>query len=167
MLPPLRLVSAPESKPSTTHSGPIRIVLADDHPAMRRSLRVVLDGETDIDVVAETDSLQSMMRHMRASHPDVLVLDLDMSGRGSGIETLSRLTRYAHDTGIVVLTMNDEPAFARRALQNGALGLVLKELSDSDLPSAVREASHGRRYVSPRLADKLGHTSETHAQPTS
>lgn len=151
-----RLASVPEPKSQATSDGPIRIILADDHAAMRKSLRVLLDGESDIDVIAETDSLQSVMRHMRAHRPDVLVLDLGMSSSGSGIETLSRLNRYAPDTDIVVLTMNDDPAFARRALQNGALGLVLKELSDSDLPSAVREASRGRRYVSPPLARKLG-----------
>lgn len=156
MVPLLRLVPVPESRSRPGVEGPIRIVLADDHAAMRKSLRVLLDGEADIDVIAETDSVQSMMRHLRVSRPDVLVLDLGMSSSGSGIETLSRLRRHARDIAIVVLTVNDEPAFAVRALQNGALGLVLKELSDSDLPSAVREASHGHRYVSPPLARKLG-----------
>lgn len=151
MLPFLRLASVPDAEPA----GPITIVLADDHAAMRESLRRLLDGEADIDVIVETDSLQSVMGHMRARRPDVLVLDLGMSDRGSGIEALSRLSREARDTRIVVLTMNDDPAFARRALDNGADGLVLKEMADSDLPAAVRDASRGRRYVSPLLAGRL------------
>lgn len=116
---------------------------------------MLLEGEADIDVVAETDSLQSVLSHVQARRPDVLVLDLGMPIWGSGIETLSRLSKEAHDMRIVVLTMNDDPACARRALDNGALGLVLKEMADSDLPAAVRNASRGRRYVSPLLAVKL------------
>jgi two-component system response regulator NreC len=130
-------------------------LLADDHAAMRKSLRLLLEGEADIDVVAETDSLESVMGHVYARQPDVLVLDLGMSSPGSGIETLNRLSGEARHTRIVVLTMNDDPAFARRAIDAGACGLVLKELADSDLPAAVRNASRGRGYVSPVLAAKL------------
>ena len=154
MLPFFRLASVPESDPQETR-GQIRIILADDHAVMRRSLRVLLEGEADIDVIAETDSLQSVVSHVRARHPDVLVLDLGMSDQGSGIEALTRLSREVRETPIVVLTMNDDPAFARRALDNGARGLVLKEMADSDLPAAVRNASRGRRFVSPPLAVKL------------
>jgi two-component system, NarL family, response regulator NreC len=155
MLPFFRLASVPDSEPDATTAGLIRIVLADDHAAMRQSLRLLLDGEADIDVIAETDSLQSVMGHVRARRPDVLVLDLGMPDHSSGIEALNLLNREARDTSIVVLTMNDDPAFARRALDNGAVGLVLKEMADSDLPAAVRDASRGRRYVSPLLAAKL------------
>jgi len=155
MLPFLRLASVPDPKPEGAPAGPIRIVLADDHTAMRQNLRLLLDGEADLDVVAETDSLRSVMRHVRTRRPDVLVLDLGLPGQGSGIEALGKLHSEALDTRIVVLTMNDGPAFAKRALDNGALGLVLKEMADSDLPAAVREVSRGRRYVSPKLAAKL------------
>lgn len=155
MLPFFRLTPVPDSEPDGQAGDAIRIVLADDHAAMRESLRLLLDGEADIDVVAETDSLQAVIGHVRARHPDVLVLDLGMGDRGSCIQALDRLHREAHDTHIVVLTMNDNPAFARRALDNGAAGLVLKEMADSDLPVAVREASRGKRYVSPLLAAKL------------
>jgi two-component system response regulator NreC len=158
MLAFLRLAPVPDPEPDDDREAPIRIVLADDHAAMRQSLRMLLDGEADIHVIAETDSLQSLMGHMRTGHPDVLVLDLGIRDRGSGIEALSRLTGEARDTRIVVLTTNDDPAFARRALDNGALGLVLKEMADSDLPAAVRDASRGERYVSPLLATRLSAT---------
>jgi two-component system response regulator NreC len=155
MLPFLRLASVPNSGPDTKAAGPISIVLADDHAAMRQSLRMLLDGETDLVVIAETDSLDSVAGHVRAHRPDVLVLDLGMPDHGSGIEALTRLSREARGTNIVVLTMNDDPSFARRVLDNGAIGLVLKELADSDLPAAVRSASHGQHYVSPALAAKI------------
>jgi DNA-binding NarL/FixJ family response regulator len=145
----------PDPEPDVTATGAISIVLADDHAAMRQSLRMLLDGESDLIVLAETDSLESVVGHIRTHHPDVLVLDLGMPSHGSGIEALTRLSREARGTNIVVLTMNDDPAFARRVLDNGASALVLKELADSDLPEAVRNASRGRRYVSPLLAAKL------------
>jgi two-component system response regulator NreC len=153
MLPIFRL--APVPNPKDRSAAPIKIILADDHAAMRKSLRLLLEGEADINVVAETDNLQSVIGQVHERHPDVLVLDLGMPNQGSGIKALRRLRREAQDMRIVVLTMNDDPAFAMRVLDNGALGLVLKEMADSDLPSAVREASQGRRYVSPQLAAKL------------
>jgi two-component system, NarL family, response regulator NreC len=157
MIPFLRLVPVPDPEPHANAApGPIRIVLADDHAAMRQSLRMLLDSEADIDVIAETDSLTSVMGHVRARRPDVLVLDLGMPDGGSGIESLARLSKELRDTNIVVLTMNDDGPFARRALDNGALGLVLKEMADSDLPAAVRRAWRGERYMSPLIAAKLG-----------
>jgi two-component system response regulator NreC len=159
MVPQLRLTSVPDpvSNPESPASAPssIRTILADDHAAMRRSLRLLLDSEADIDVIAEIDSLSSAIAHVRSGQPDVLVLDLGMSSRGAGIEALDQLHWEGRNTSIVVLTMNDDPAFARRVLDNGAIGLVLKEMADSDLPAAVREAARGRRYVSPTLAAKL------------
>ncbi|HTD57856.1 MAG TPA: response regulator transcription factor [Solirubrobacteraceae bacterium] len=155
MLPFLRLASVPDSEPDGGPAAAIRIVLADDHAAMRRSLRLLLQGEADLEVIAETDSLKSVLDHVRERRPDVLVLDLGMPNPGPGIEALGRLKGEAKGTSIVVLTMNDDPAFARRALDNGATGLVLKEMADSDLPAAVRDASRGRRYVSPQLAARL------------
>lgn len=141
-------------------SGPIRIVLADDHAAMRQSLRTLLDGESDLDVIAETDSMGAVIGQVRTGRPDVLVLDLGMSDRGSGIEMLARLGRELRGTSVVVLTMNDDPGYARRALDNGAAGLVLKEMADSDLPAAVRSACRGERYLSPMIAAKLGESED-------
>jgi CheY-like chemotaxis protein len=117
MLPFFRLASVPNSESDAEKAEPIKILLADDHAAMRQSLRRLLDGEADIDVIAETDSLQSVMGHIRVRRPDVLVLDLGIPipNRGSGIEALGRLDREARNMSIVVLTMNDDPAFARRA----------------------------------------------------
>lgn len=155
MLQFFRLAPVPDSESDVNLTRSITIILADDHAAMRQSLRLLLDGEADIDVIAETDSLSAVIAHVHARRPDVLVLDLGVSSRGPGIAALDKLSREMRDMSIVVLTMNDDPAFAQRALDNGASGLVLKEMADSDLPAAVREASRGKRYVSPLLAAKL------------
>jgi two-component system response regulator NreC len=166
MLPFLRLVPVPDPEQDPETMGTIRIVLADDHAAMRQSLRLLLEGEADLDVIAETDSLQSVIGHVRERRPDVLVLDLGMRTSGSGIEALRQLRQEAKGTGIVVLTMNDDPAYARQVLDNGAVGLVLKEMADSDLPPAVREAARGKRYVSPLLAARLDRTKDATDQLT-
>jgi two-component system response regulator NreC len=154
MLSFLRLAPVPDSEPHTTPAGQITVVLADDHAAMRKSLRTLLDGEADLRVVGETDSLQSVIRHVQARRPDVLVLDLGLSS-GRSLEMVSELHAKAPDTRLVVLTANDDPGFVRAALDSGAHGLVLKEMADSDLPPAVRAAWSEQRYVSPILAERL------------
>jgi two-component system response regulator NreC len=90
----------------------------------------------------------------RAHRPTVLVLDLNMPG-GSSLEAIPRLREQAPDTAIVVLTMQDDPAFARQALQAGALGFVLKEAADEELLQAVRLAANGDTYLNPRLGARM------------
>lgn len=154
MLSFLHLAPVPNSKPHITPAGQITVLLADDHAAMRQSLRTLLDGEADLRVVGEPDNLESVIRHVHTQRPDVLVLDLGLSA-GRGLEMIGELHTQAPDTQIVVLTTNDDPAFAQGALDSGALGLVLKEMADSDLPAAVRAAWREERYVSPTLAERL------------
>jgi two-component system, NarL family, response regulator NreC len=151
----LRLAPSPAGTASVVFAAsPIRVVLADDHALMRRSLRLLLDGEEGIEVIAEADELASAVRHVHDHQPRVLVLDLRMPG-GSSVETIGKLRERVPDTQIVVLTMEDNPVFAQRALASGALGFVLKELADSELPQAVRAAASGEEYVSPRVAARL------------
>jgi two-component system, NarL family, response regulator NreC len=149
----LRLARA-ESHPAFDSASPIRIVLADNHAAMRRSLHLMLDGEDDIQVVAEAGDFAAVAQHLSHHRPQVLVLDLGMHN-GSSIETIHRLRRHGAGPQIVVLTMEDSPAFARRALHAGAVGFVLKDRSDSELPEAVREAACGRNFVSATVAAGL------------
>src|SRR6266581_7693766 len=121
---------------------PIRIVLADDHAVVRSGLRLLLDAETDFEVVAEAGDVDAAARYVRGHHPAVLVLDLNMPG-GSSLEAIPTLREESPETQIVVLTMQQEPAFAREALSGGALGYVLKEAADDELVEAVRQAAVG------------------------
>ena len=132
----------------------IRVVLADDHALMRRSLRLLLDSEPDLQVIAEASDLETVMRHVREHRPHVLVLDLGMPN-GSSVEAIRRLRLEVPSTEIVVLTMEESPAFAQQALGAGAIAFVLKERSDEDLPEAIRRAAGGQHYVSPRVAASL------------
>ncbi|MGN6372984.1 MAG: response regulator [Solirubrobacteraceae bacterium] len=138
----------------TTETETIRIVLADDHAVVRSGLRLLLDGESDFEVVAEAGDLESAERYVRGHHPAVLVLDLNMPG-GSSLEAIPRIRERSPETQIVVLTMQQEPAFARHALSAGAIGYVLKEAADDELVEAVRKASRGESYLNPRLGARL------------
>jgi len=133
---------------------PLRIVIADDHSVVRRGLRQLLENETGIEIVAEAEDIDSARRYVRGHHPDVLVVDLNMPG-GSTLEAIPAIRAESPDTQIVVLTMQNEPAYAREALSAGALGYVLKEGADAELVEAVRRASAGDTFLNPRLGAKV------------
>src|SRR4051794_31107229 len=105
--------------------GSISVVLADDHAVVRSALRLMLQREPDIEVVAEAGDADSAARYVSGHHPKVLILDINMPG-GSGLAAIPSIREQSPDTEIVVLTMQDETAFAREALQAGVLGYILK-----------------------------------------
>ena len=137
-----------------TEAGVIRIVLADDHAVIRSALRMLLDAEPGLEVVAEAGDVDDAIRYLRGHRPDVLILDLNMPGRPS-LEALPDISEASPGTRIVVLTMQSEPAFAREAIQNGVLGYILKEAADAELVKAVRLAAQGRTYLQPDLGARL------------
>ena len=129
----------------------IRLVIADDHAVVRSGLRMLLDAEDGITVVAEAGEIDTARRMVLAHRPDVLVLDLNMPGPAS----LPAIPELAQRTAVVVLTMQSDPAFAREALQAGAHGYVLKESADAELVQAVRAAADGRTYLNPELGARM------------
>jgi two-component system response regulator NreC len=129
-------------------------VLADDQREARRSLRLRLESEAGIDVIAEAGDLVTAGRHVKGHAPHVLVLDLRMPGRSS-IEAIRRLRVEAPETEIVVLTTEDSPVFAQRAIDSGAIGYVLKDNADGEVSQAIRCAVQGEEYVSRRVAARL------------
>ena len=131
-------------------SGPIRVVLANDHPALRRSLRWLLDHESDLDVVGEASDFDAALREVSVKRPDVLVLDLRMQG-GFRAERIKRLRELSPSTEIVVTTMHPNETFAIEALTAGAIGFVVADTADRELVGAVRRASRGLAYTSPRI----------------
>jgi two-component system response regulator NreC len=145
---------APRPDDAAKPDALIRVVLADDHTAVRRNLRLLLDAEGGVDVIAEAVDISAVMRNVHAHLPHVLVLDLRLPN-GSSIEAIRRLRAQVPTTEIVVLTMEDSPAFAQQAIDAGAIGFVLKDRADAELPTAVRRAATGDEYVSPRVEAAL------------
>jgi two-component system, NarL family, response regulator NreC len=125
------------------------IVLADDHPVVRRGLRILLE-EAGFEIVAEAADIAAAMRKVRAYRPRVLVLDLSMPG-GSGLAAIPTFREISTGTAVVVLTMNSEARVAREALLSGASAFVLKEDAEPELIEAIRAAVSGHSYLSPRL----------------
>ena len=132
----------------------IEIVLADDHTMVRRGLRMVLDSEPGLTVVAEAGDVDSALRATRERRPRVVVLDLNMPGEPT-LPAIPRFLEVAPGVAIVVLTMEGDPLFARRALAAGARGYVLKEGAEDDLVDAIRAVAAGGTYVSPGLGGRL------------
>ncbi len=133
---------------------PLRIVIADDHSVVRRGLRQVLESDPSVEVVAEAEDIEGARRYTRGHKPDVLVLDLNMPG-GSTLDAIPEIRAEAPDTQIVILTMQDEPAYARGALGAGVMGYVLKEAADAELVEAVKRAAAGDTYLNPRLGARV------------
>jgi DNA-binding NarL/FixJ family response regulator len=127
-----------------------RVVLANDHYGLRRSLRWLLDHEDDLDVVGEATDFEAAVHEVAVRHPDVLVLDLRMPD-GFSAERIKRLRAASPGTEIVVTTMHVNEAFATGALGAGAIGFVLADFADRELVEAVRRASRGLAYASSRI----------------
>jgi two-component system, NarL family, response regulator NreC len=129
-------------------------VLADDPGRMRHTLRLLLDGDDTIEVVAEAGDLSTVMRDVHVHLPGVLVIDLSMSN-GSSLAVIRQLHEHEPRTAIVVLTMEESSVFAQQALDAGAVGFVIKHAADAELVEGVRNAARGEEYVSPRVAARL------------
>jgi two-component system, NarL family, response regulator NreC len=132
----------------------IRIVIVDDHAVVRSGLKLLLDGQEDLEVVGEAGDARTAVFEVRAQKPDVILMDVVMP-TGSGIEATPDVLKEAPDAKVLILSMQDDPAYVREAFAAGASGYVLKEAADAELVEAVREVAAGQRYVHPALGARL------------
>jgi two-component system response regulator NreC len=132
----------------------IRIVIVDDHAVVRSGLKLLLDGQEDLEVVGEAGDARTAVFEVRAQKPDVILMDVVMP-TGSGIEATPAVLKEAPDAKVLILSMQDDPAYVREAFAAGASGYVLKEAADAELVAAVREVASGQRYVHPALGARL------------
>jgi two-component system, NarL family, response regulator NreC len=130
--------------------GRTRVVLANDHPGLRRRLLWLLDHADDLDVVGEATDFDATLHDVAVQHPHVLVLDLRMPD-GFSAERIRRLRTASPGTEIVVTTMHASEVFATEALRAGAIGFVVADSADRELVEAVRRAARGLPYTSPRI----------------
>ena len=134
-------------------STPITIVIADDHAVVRQGLRLLLEAEDDLAVVGESSDIDQTSTLLRECTPAVVLLDLHM-GRDLSLSALFELRSASPSTAVVILTMEDDPAFVAPAWNAGAAGYVLKESSSDELVKAIRAVTTGRRYLSPPLSEE-------------
>lgn len=131
-----------------------RILLADDHAILRAGLRLLLNGQPDLEVVGEADNGVKVLSLVEDTRPDLVLLDLTMPGLG-GLDVLRALKQVSPESRVLILTMHDDASYLRQALSLGAVGYVLKKAVDSELLNAIRAVSRGETYVHSAMMDKL------------
>jgi two-component system, NarL family, response regulator NreC len=146
--------TAPNQDDAGPPADPAKIVLADDHSVVREGLRLMLDAQPNLRVVAEAGDVETALRMTRAHRPRVLVLDLNMPGRPS-LDAIPDLLEASPETRIVILTMQDEPALAQATLRAGASGYVVKDAAGDELVQAIQLALQDQTYLHPQLGARI------------
>ncbi|MCA2218354.1 response regulator [Jidongwangia harbinensis] len=138
-------------------TGPTRILLADDHALVRRGVRLILEGEPDLTVVAEAADGAEAVEQARTERPDLAILDIAMP-RLTGLQAARELTRNQPGLRILFLTMYDNEQYFFEALRVGAAGYVLKSVADRDLVEACRAAMRDEPFLYPGAETELMRT---------
>jgi RNA polymerase sigma factor (sigma-70 family) len=132
----------------------LRILLADDHKLLRSGLRLLLERQPDMSVVAEADDGREAVRNAATSKPDVVVLDIGMPNL-NGIEACVQITLENSATAVVMLSMHSDESYVLRALKAGARAYLLKDSAESDLVRAIHAVAEGKSYFSPAVSKVL------------
>jgi len=132
----------------------LRVLIVDDHAVVRSGLRLLLDAQTDIEVVGEAGTAREAVFEARSTRPDLVLMDVTMPD-GSGLDAIPMLRHEHENVKVLVLSMQDDPRYVREAFSLGASGYVLKEAADAEVVAAIREVARGGRYVHPELGARL------------
>jgi two-component system response regulator NreC len=135
-------------------SAPIRILLADDHNVVREALKMLIDGEPDMTVIAEAADGTAAVERALSLKPDVIVLDISMPGV-NGLQAARTLKKQAPQIAIVTLTRHTEDGYLQELLRSGVSAYVLKQSAARELLHAIRTAAAGGQYVDSTLACRL------------
>lgn len=135
-------------------SGPVKVLIADDHPVVRQGLKMILSADAEVEVVGEARDGDEALEMARRLDWDVAVFDYSMPGRG-GVELLSDVKHDYPDRPVLILSIYPEDPHGLRALQAGAAGYITKESAGDELTAAVKKVASGGRYISSGLAEKL------------
>jgi DNA-binding NarL/FixJ family response regulator len=134
-----------------------RIMIVDDHPIVRHGIAQLLNGQTDMEVIAEAEDAESAARQLRDQTFELLVVDISMPGL-SGLDLIRRIKAKDAQIPILVLSMHDESVYAERALAAGARGFLMKHEATDKLVSAVRKLLAGGVYLSRALEERMFQT---------
>ena len=131
-----------------------RVLIADDHPVLRRGLNDILAAETDVEIIGEAGDYNEIRRRLRDAACDLLLLDIQMPGK-NGIEIVKLLKDEIPRLQVLVISAYPEDQYAVRALRAGASGYLNKNSAPEKLIEAVRTIQSGRKYISPEVAHAL------------
>lgn len=132
----------------------IKVLIADDHQMVRRGLRMTIDAEKDMQVIAEAENGTQVLGLIQKHKPDVVMLDLQMPEM-DGVEALKKIREKFATLPVLILTSFTDDAHIFSALRAGANGFLLKEMSGDELVDAIRGASKGKPQLHPEIAKKL------------
>lgn len=158
------------AKAKTQASKPAaRILIVDDHPAVREALAIRIAGEADLEVCGEASDVNEALRLVASLHPDVAVIDIALKN-GNGVELIKRLKAKNDQFRAIVWSMYGEELYAERALRAGAMGYINKEQATSKIIEAIRHVLAGKIYLSPAMTEKflkraVGQVREAHISP--
>jgi DNA-binding NarL/FixJ family response regulator len=139
----------------TDPAGPIRVLIVDDHPIVRRGLRAALDVDPGITVVGEAATGVDAIEQAEATTPDVVLMDLNLGPGINGAEATRRLLAHPRPPRVLVLTTYDSDADILPAITAGATGYLLKDTEPDDLLAAIRSAAAGETVLAPAIATRL------------
>jgi len=137
-----------DTAPDKLDSGPIRVLLADDHTILRAGLKMMLSVQPDIEIVGEASDGRQAIAEAQRLQPDVILMDITMPEL-NGIEATRQVKKLLPETRVLVLTMHENEEYLFQVLRAGASGYILKEAADTELISAIRSVYVGRFYLSP------------------
>jgi two-component system, NarL family, response regulator NreC len=131
---------------------PIRLLLASHYPIVREGIRLLLGAARDVNLIGEAEFLAEAPQKCRELQPDVVLLDEPAVAGSSGFRAVNHIVQSSQDSRIVVLTHNDDVAYARSMLAAGARGYVLKQSSSTQLIASVRTTALGHGFIDPQLS---------------
>jgi DNA-binding NarL/FixJ family response regulator len=137
-----------------TPKSKTRVLIADDHAVVRAGLRLLLESQTDMEVVGEASDATEALAQVRTLKPDLVLLDITMGG-GGGLKAQEQIAKAAPQTKVLILSMHSDPAFVRTAMLAGAAGYVSKKTAHTELLKALRTIRAGKRYVDSAVSDGL------------
>jgi DNA-binding NarL/FixJ family response regulator len=141
----------------------LRILIADDHPIVRKGLKQILSEESDMGVFGEAQNSQELLELVRKQDWDIVILDITMPGRG-GIDVLKELKHERPKLPVLMLSVHPEDQYAVRALKAHASGYMTKDSAPEELVKAIRKILRGGKYISSTLAEKLAFDLETETE---
>jgi two-component system response regulator NreC len=138
----------------STKNGAIRIIVADDHQIVRQGLRLLLEAEPDMEVIAEADNGREVLKKAQELLPDLIIMDLSMPEL-NGIEATRQILSGVPETKVVALSMHSDSLFVLNMIKAGASGYLLKDCALEELIKAIRTVVSRKTYLSPGISDIL------------
>ena len=134
--------------------GKKRIMIVDDHAVVREGLTRLICGEAGLDVCGEAENAVEAMEILAAAPVDLVIMDISIKGM-NGIQLTEKIKSLYPDLPVIMLTIHDDPAYARRAFRAGAVGYIAKDEASESVIKAIRRVLSGRSYVSDRIVQRI------------